>query len=168
MDQDRIVWPGGLTQKPTGLMIPTHLKVLTIMETPFVYARKLDPEAIEAYKREAKTPRDKSNGLPGVMDFIGGPSEGEGEDDWRVNSNSGGASGASAGSSGGGGSSAGRESESGGGGGKSEGKNGGGGASASTANESEDQDFPEGHCDPVTEIPCPLYDKSGRKNGKPY
>ena len=41
LDQDRIVWPGGLSQKPTGLMIPTHLKVLTIVETPFVYARKL-------------------------------------------------------------------------------------------------------------------------------
>ena len=28
--EDRIVWPGGLRQKPTGLMIPTHLKVIEI------------------------------------------------------------------------------------------------------------------------------------------
>ena len=39
MDEEKIIWPGGLTQKPTGLMIPTHLKVLTILEKPFVYAR---------------------------------------------------------------------------------------------------------------------------------
>ena len=42
MDQDRIIWPGGLRQKPTGLMIPTHLKVLTIVETPFVNGRKVN------------------------------------------------------------------------------------------------------------------------------
>lgn len=41
LDEDRIVWPGGLTQKPTGLMIPTHLTVLTILEKPFVYSRPL-------------------------------------------------------------------------------------------------------------------------------
>ena len=41
LDEDSIVWPGGLTSQPTGLMIPTHLKVLTIVEQPFVYARKL-------------------------------------------------------------------------------------------------------------------------------
>ena len=38
--EDRIVWPGGLRQKPTGLMIPTHLKVITVPEKPFVYARR--------------------------------------------------------------------------------------------------------------------------------
>lgn len=41
MDEDKIIWPGGLTQKPTGLMIPTHLKVLTILDKPFVYSRPL-------------------------------------------------------------------------------------------------------------------------------
>lgn len=41
LNEEAIIWPGGLTQKPTGLMIPTHLKVLTILEKPFVYARKL-------------------------------------------------------------------------------------------------------------------------------
>ena len=40
--EDRIVWPGGLRQKPTGLMIPTHLKAITVPEKPFVYARRLD------------------------------------------------------------------------------------------------------------------------------
>ena len=39
--EDKILWPGNLNKKPTGMMIPTHLNVLTIVETPFVYARKL-------------------------------------------------------------------------------------------------------------------------------
>ena len=41
LNEDNIVWPGGLKQKPTGLMIPTHLNVLTIEEKPFVYSRPL-------------------------------------------------------------------------------------------------------------------------------
>ena len=41
LDEDKIIWPGGLTQKPTGLMIPTHLKVLTILDKPFVYSRRI-------------------------------------------------------------------------------------------------------------------------------
>ena len=43
LDEDKIIWPGGLTQKPTGLMIPTHLNVLTILDKPFVYHRPLGP-----------------------------------------------------------------------------------------------------------------------------
>lgn len=150
LDEDRIVWPGGLTQKPTGLMIPTHLKVLTIVETPFVYARKLDPDAIEAYKRQSKKASaafGDDKGLSGVMDFIGGSVEDE--DDWMV----------------GGGGSSGKNGASGNGagsGGKSDSGAQSGDASASTASHLEDQDFPEGHCDPVREIPCPLYDKSGK------
>ena len=42
MEQDRIIWPGGLRSKPTGLMIPTHLNVLTIIETPFVDGRRVE------------------------------------------------------------------------------------------------------------------------------
>ena len=41
LNEDKIIWPGGLTQKPTGLMIPTHLKVLTILDKPFVYERHI-------------------------------------------------------------------------------------------------------------------------------
>ena len=41
MDEDKIIWPGGLSKKPTGLMIPTHLNVLTIAEKPFVYHRRI-------------------------------------------------------------------------------------------------------------------------------
>jgi hypothetical protein len=46
MQEELILWPGGLTQKPTGLMIPTHLTVLTIIEKPFVYARQLGKEYV--------------------------------------------------------------------------------------------------------------------------
>ncbi|XP_017775694.1 PREDICTED: glutamate [NMDA] receptor subunit 1 isoform X2 [Nicrophorus vespilloides] len=41
VDEKSIVWPGRLQTKPEGFMIPTHLKVLTIEEKPFVYTRKL-------------------------------------------------------------------------------------------------------------------------------
>ncbi|XP_058820957.1 glutamate [NMDA] receptor subunit 1 isoform X2 [Topomyia yanbarensis] len=36
-----LIWPGNTEKKPEGIMIPTHLKVLTIEEKPFVYVRKL-------------------------------------------------------------------------------------------------------------------------------
>ncbi|XP_057662984.1 glutamate [NMDA] receptor subunit 1 [Diorhabda carinulata] len=45
VDENSIVWPGRQTEKPEGIEIPTHLKVLTIEEKPFVYVRKLlDPQ----------------------------------------------------------------------------------------------------------------------------
>lgn len=49
INEDAIIWPGGLTQKPTGLMIPTHLKVITIFEKPFVYTRKLNVSSTEVF-----------------------------------------------------------------------------------------------------------------------
>lgn len=41
VDEKSIIWPGSQSKKPEGFMIPTHLKVLTIEEKPFVYTRKL-------------------------------------------------------------------------------------------------------------------------------
>ena len=38
-----IIWPGGSNVKPDGVKIPTHLKVLTLQEKPFVYSRRLEP-----------------------------------------------------------------------------------------------------------------------------
>ncbi|XP_043246507.1 glutamate [NMDA] receptor subunit 1-like isoform X1 [Amphibalanus amphitrite] len=37
-----IIWPGGSNVKPDGVKIPTHLKVLTLQEQPFVYSRRLE------------------------------------------------------------------------------------------------------------------------------
>ncbi|KAF7271230.1 glutamate ionotropic receptor NMDA type subunit 1 [Rhynchophorus ferrugineus] len=42
VDEKIIMWPGRKNVKPEGFMIPTHLKVLTIEEKPFVYVRKLE------------------------------------------------------------------------------------------------------------------------------
>ncbi|XP_023346842.1 glutamate [NMDA] receptor subunit 1 [Eurytemora carolleeae] len=36
IEDSLIIWPGGNRDKPTGVMIPTHLKVLTIVERPFI------------------------------------------------------------------------------------------------------------------------------------
>lgn len=41
VDEKIIIWPGSQSKKPEGFMIPTHLKVLTIEEKPFVYTRKV-------------------------------------------------------------------------------------------------------------------------------
>ncbi|XP_046408094.1 glutamate [NMDA] receptor subunit 1 [Ischnura elegans] len=41
LDEGAILWPGRLRNKPEGFMIPTHLKVLTIEEKPFVYVREV-------------------------------------------------------------------------------------------------------------------------------
>lgn len=47
INDSQIMWPGRQSRKPEGIMIPTHLKVLTVEEKPFVYVRKLadDPTA---------------------------------------------------------------------------------------------------------------------------
>lgn len=44
VEEKRILWPGRQLVKPEGFMIPTHLKVLTIEEKPFVYTRKLNDD----------------------------------------------------------------------------------------------------------------------------
>ncbi|PBC26172.1 Glutamate [NMDA] receptor subunit [Apis cerana cerana] len=41
VNESNITWPGRLQTKPEGFMIPTHLKVLTIEEKPFVYVREI-------------------------------------------------------------------------------------------------------------------------------
>jgi ionotropic glutamate receptor NMDA 1 len=57
LNEENIVWPGGMTQKPTGLMIPTHLKVLTILEKPFVYARQIErSQACDPLQGEIRCP----------------------------------------------------------------------------------------------------------------
>ena len=57
MKQEDIVWPGNVSKKPSGLMIPTHLQVLTINEKPFVYSRQIVP-----CKEEPCAPCNKENG----------------------------------------------------------------------------------------------------------
>lgn len=44
INDSAIIWPGETRTKPAGFMIPTHLRVLTIEETPFVFVRKVDTE----------------------------------------------------------------------------------------------------------------------------
>lgn len=51
-----ILWPGKLQKKPEGIIIPTHLKVLTIEEKPFVYVRKLTEEEIQCEIDEIPCP----------------------------------------------------------------------------------------------------------------
>lgn len=57
VNDSEIVWPGGLHQKPEGVIIPTFLKVLTIVEQPFVYARRIsDGESCNIHDGEVTCP----------------------------------------------------------------------------------------------------------------
>ncbi|XP_053696942.1 glutamate [NMDA] receptor subunit 1 [Sabethes cyaneus] len=51
-----LIWPGNTEKKPEGIMIPTHLKVLTIEEKPFVYVRKLLDDDIDCEDDEIVCP----------------------------------------------------------------------------------------------------------------
>lgn len=44
MRDNEILWPGKEAKKPEGIIIPRHLKVLTLEEKPFVYVRQLNAD----------------------------------------------------------------------------------------------------------------------------
>jgi len=56
VNESKIIWPGRLKSKPEGFMIPTHLKVLTIEEKPFVYVRELPDSEIKCLPEEIACP----------------------------------------------------------------------------------------------------------------
>ncbi|KAG5324596.1 NMDA1 protein, partial [Acromyrmex heyeri] len=56
VNESNIIWPGRLKIKPEGFMIPTHLKVLTIEEKPFVYVRELPDNENECLPEEIACP----------------------------------------------------------------------------------------------------------------
>lgn len=60
VDEKSILWPGRLHYKPEGFMIPTHLKVLTIEEKPFVYTRKLGEDQDNCFPDEILCPHFNS------------------------------------------------------------------------------------------------------------
>lgn len=63
INDSEIVWPGRESKKPEGIMIPTHLKVLTIEEKPFVYVRRLTED--EKYCEEDEIPCPYFNSTDG-------------------------------------------------------------------------------------------------------
>ncbi|XP_032680549.1 glutamate [NMDA] receptor subunit 1 isoform X1 [Odontomachus brunneus] len=56
VNESSIIWPGRLKTKPEGFMIPTHLKVLTIEEKPFVYVRELAESETKCLPEEIACP----------------------------------------------------------------------------------------------------------------
>lgn len=56
INDSEIVWPGRVRKKPEGFFIPTHLKVLTIEEKPFVYVRKLTDDESDCEADEIPCP----------------------------------------------------------------------------------------------------------------
>uniref|UniRef100_A0A8D8LK52 Glutamate [NMDA] receptor subunit 1 n=1 Tax=Cacopsylla melanoneura TaxID=428564 RepID=A0A8D8LK52_9HEMI len=61
VNESNIVWPGNSKSKPEGFMIPTHLKVLTIDEKPFVYVRTLNNEGETCKDDEIQCPHFNSS-----------------------------------------------------------------------------------------------------------
>lgn len=61
VNDSSILWPGMLRTKPEGFMIPTHLKVLTIEEKPFVYVRELLHEGDSCTPDEIPCPHFNSS-----------------------------------------------------------------------------------------------------------
>jgi ionotropic glutamate receptor NMDA 1 len=57
IDENRVMWPGRLRKKPEEFILPTHLKVLTIEEKPFVYTREIqERDGDECYPEEVRCP----------------------------------------------------------------------------------------------------------------
>lgn len=56
INDSEIIWPGKLKKKPEGFFIPTHLKVLTIEEKPFVYVRKITDDRRDCEEDEIPCP----------------------------------------------------------------------------------------------------------------
>lgn len=52
INDNEILWPGKEAKKPEGIIIPRHLKVLTLEEKPFVYVRKLNAESDQQQTEE--------------------------------------------------------------------------------------------------------------------
>lgn len=56
INDSEILWGGNQKKKPEGIIIPTHLKVLTIEEKPFVYVRRLTEEEVVCEEDEISCP----------------------------------------------------------------------------------------------------------------
>ncbi|KAH9638394.1 hypothetical protein HF086_004196 [Spodoptera exigua] len=73
LKEQEIIWMGRSTSKPEGFMIPTHLKVLTIEEKPFVYTRRID-DGSECTPEEIPCPHynaSEDTGLVTGSDTVG-------------------------------------------------------------------------------------------------
>lgn len=66
INDSQILWPGKQKNKPEGIMIPRHLKVLTVEEKPFVYVRKLSASDSLAKCDEEEIPCPLFNATDGL------------------------------------------------------------------------------------------------------
>lgn len=66
INDSQILWPGKQKNKPEGIIIPTHLKVLTIEEKPFVYVRKIADDDTSAQCEPDEIPCPLFNATNGL------------------------------------------------------------------------------------------------------
>lgn len=67
INDSQILWPGKQKKMPEGIIIPTHLKVLTAEEKPFVYVRKLNEESSSCEEDEIRCPHFNSTNGEGKL-----------------------------------------------------------------------------------------------------
>jgi glutamate receptor ionotropic, NMDA 1 len=67
INDSNILWPGKVRKKPEGIMIPTHLKVLTIEEKPFVYVRRMTEDETACEDEEVPCPHFNSSSGAGKL-----------------------------------------------------------------------------------------------------
>lgn len=70
INDSEIIWPGKMKKKPDGVFIPTHLKILTIEEKPFVYVRKLTDDEIDCEEDEIPCPHFNVTDGNGKKEFM--------------------------------------------------------------------------------------------------
>lgn len=66
INDSQILWPGKQKKKPEGIIIPTHLKVLTVEEKPFVYVRKIADDDVTAHCEPDEIPCPLFNSTDGI------------------------------------------------------------------------------------------------------
>lgn len=70
INDSQIFWPGKERKKPEGIIIPRHLKVLTVEEKPFVYVRKLsDNDPLAKCDDEDEIPCPLFNSTDGTESY---------------------------------------------------------------------------------------------------
>lgn len=76
LNENSIVWPGFLTVKPLGYVIPSKLKIVTLAEKPFVWVRPLDYQAVDNLRQHVnavnKQRRPLLDKMPNRTNIYGG------------------------------------------------------------------------------------------------
>lgn len=63
INENSIVWPGFQTVKPAGYVLPSKLKIVTLVEKPFVWSRPLDYQTVDNLRQQVNAINKKRRPL---------------------------------------------------------------------------------------------------------